>query len=149
MVRTPEHRAFTKKALWMCAVSIFSVPGFAAAQQQGADDMRRTYGVTPDVEASPYRFPSRDPNGVRLIVNGRPVDLGGPRAAGPARLADPNAGVGGRLSTSTRSGRLANSSLPSTTAVGNNVTISNVRNANISITQINNGRVSATTNTPR
>ncbi len=149
MVRTPEHRVFAKKALWMCAASICIVPGLAAAQQQGADQICRTYGVTPDVEASPYRFPSRDPNGVRLIVNGRPVDLGGSRAAGPARLADPNSGVGGQLSSSTRSGRLSNSTLPSTTAVGNNVSISNVRNSTISITQINNGRVSASTNTPR
>lgn len=149
MVRTQEHRAFSKRALWMCAASICFVPGLAAAQQQGADQIRRTYGVTPDVEASPYRFPSRDPNGVRLVVNGRPVDLGGSRSAGPARLADPNAGIGGQLSSSTRSGRLPGSTLTNTTAVGNNVTISNVRNSTISITQINNGRVSATTNTPR
>lgn len=149
MVRTNPPLAFSKRARWMCAASLCLVPNFAAAQQQGADQMRRTYGVTPDVEASPYRFPSRDPNGVRLVVNGRPVDLGGSREAGPARLADPNGGVGGQLSGSTRSGRLANSTLPSTTAVGNNVTISNVRNSTISITQINNGRVTATTNTPR
>lgn len=149
MVRTQKHRAFRNKALWMCATAICFVPGFAAAQQQGADQIRRTYGVTPDVEASPYRFPSRDPNGVRLVVNGRPVDLGGSRAAGPARLADPNAGIGGQLSSSTRSGRLASSTLPSTTAVGNNVTISNVRNSTISITQINTGRVTASSNTPR
>ena len=149
MVRTPEHRVFAKKALWMCAASICIVPGLAAAQQQGADQIRRTYGVTPDVEASPYRFPSRDPNGVRLIVNGRPVDLGGSRTAGPARLADPNSGVGGQLSSSTRSGRLSNSTLPSTTAVGNNVSISNVRNSTISITQINNDGKPRPTNTPR
>jgi hypothetical protein len=149
MVRTPEHRAFSKRALWMCAASVCFVPGLAAAQQQGADQIRRTYGVTPDVEASPYRFPSRDQNGVRLIVNGRPVDLGGSRSAGPARLADPNAGVGGQLSTSTRSGRLPGSTLTNTTAVGNIVSITNVRNSTISITQINNGRVTATTNAPR
>ena len=84
------------------------------------------------------------------MVNGRPVDLGGSRSAGPARLTDPNSGYG-QLSSSTRSGRLGTSSLPSTntTAVGNNVTISNVRNSTISITQINNGRVTATTNGPR
>ena len=149
MVRTPEHRAFSKRALWMCAASVCFVPGLAAAQQQGADQIRRTYGVTPDVEASPYRLPSRDQNGVRLIVNGRPVDLGGSRSAGPARLADPNAGVGGQLSTSTRSGRLPGSTLTNTTAVGNIVSITNVRNSTISITQINNGRVTATTNAPR
>ena len=149
MVRTPEHRAFSKRALWMCAASVCFVPGLAAAQQQGADQIRRTYGVTPDVEASPYRFPSRDQNGVRLIVNGRPVDLGGSRSAGPARLADPNAGVGGQLSTSTRSGRLPGSTLTNTTAVGNIVSITNVRNSTISITQINNGRVTATSNAPR
>ena len=149
MVRTPEHRAFSKRALWMCAASVCFVPGLAAAQQQGADQIRRTYGVTPDVEASPYRFPSRDQNGVRLIVNGRPVDLGGSRSAGPARLADPNAGVGGQLSTSTRSGRLPGSTLTNTTAVGNIVSITNVRNSTISITQINTGRVTATTNAPR
>ncbi len=149
MVRTEQHRVFSNKTLWMCATAICFMPGFASAEQQGADQIRRTYGVTPDVEASPYRFPSRDPNGVRLVVNGRPVDLGGSRAAGPARLADPNAGLGGQLSSSTRSGRLANSTLPSTTAVGNNVTISNVRNSTISITQINTGRITATSNTPR
>jgi hypothetical protein len=149
MVQAHEHQAFNWRALWLSAASICFVPGFAAAQQQGADQMRRTYGVTPDVEASPYQFPGRDQNGVRLVVNGRPIDLGGARSAGPARLADPNGGVGGRLSTYTRSGRLSNSSLSSTTAVGNNVTISNVRNSSISITQINYGRVTATTNAPR
>lgn len=149
MIQTQEHQAFSKRVLWLCAASMCFMPGLAAAQQQGADQIRRTYGVTPDVEASPYRFPSRDQNGVRLIVNGRPVDLGGARSAGPARLADPNASVGGHLSTATRSGRLPNPSLTSTTAVGNNVSISNVRNSSISITQINNGRVTATTNTPR
>ena len=148
MVRAREHRTLIKRGMWLCAASLCLMPGLASAQQ-GADQMRRTYGVTPDVEASPYQFPGRDPNGVRLVVNGRPVDLGGPRSAGPARLADPTAGIGGRLSTSTRSGRLPGSTLTNTTAIGNNVLISNVRNSTISITQINNGRVSATTNTPR
>jgi len=149
MVRTQEPRVFSKKALWICAAVICFAPGFASAQQQGADQIRRTYGVTPDVEASAYRFPARDQNGVRLVVNGRPVDLGGSRSAGPARLSDPNAGYGGQLSSSTRTGRLPSSTLNSTTAVGNNVTISNVRNSTISITQINNGRVTATGNSPR
>ena len=149
MVHAREHRGFSKKLLGMFVIAMSLAPGFAAAQQQGADQVRRTYGVTPDVEASPYRFPSRDQNGVRLIVNGRPVDLGGSRSAGPARLADPNGGVGGQLSTSTRSGRLPGSTLTNTTAVGNIVSITNVRNSTISITQINNGRVTATTNAPR
>jgi hypothetical protein len=149
MVHAIKPRGFSKKFLGMFVIATCLAPSLAAAQQQGADQIRRTYGVTPDVEASPYRFPSRDQNGVRLIVNGRPVDLGGSRSAGPARLADPNAGLGSQLSSTTRSGRLPSSTLTNTTAVGNIVSITNVRNSTISITQINNGRVTATTNAPR
>jgi hypothetical protein len=149
MVHAKEPWGFRRKFLGIFVTAMCLAPSFAAAQQQGADQIRRTYGVTPDVEASPYRFPSRDQNGVRLIVNGRPVDLGGSRSAGPARLSDPGASLGGQLSTSTRSGRLPSTTLTNTTAVGNMVSISNVRNSTISITQINNGRVTATTNTPR
>ena len=149
MVHAREHRGFSKKLLGMFVIAMSLAPGFAAAQQQGADQVRRTYGVTPDVEASPYRFPSRDRNGVRMIVNGRPVDLGGSRSAGPARLSDAGGGLGGQLSASTRSGRLPGSTLTNSTAIGNLVSISNVRNSTISITQINNGRVTATTNAQR
>jgi len=149
MVHAKEPRGFSTKFLGMFVIAMCLAPSFAAAQQQGADQIRRTYGVTPDVEASPYRFPSRDQNGVRLVVNGRPVDLGGSRSAGPASLSDRGGGLGGQLSSSTRSGRLPGSTLTNTTAVGNIVTISNVRNSTISITQINNGRVTATTNTQR
>jgi hypothetical protein len=79
-----------------------------------------------------------------LIVNGRAVDLGGSRSAGPARLADPSSGIGNQGGF--RSGRLPQSTLPpanSATAVANNVLVNNTSNSGISVWQINTGRVSA------
>jgi hypothetical protein len=77
MRRARQDRAFGKKALWVCVISLSSIPAFAAAQQNGADQIRRTYGTTPAYEADTYRFAARDENGVRLTVNGRPIDLSG------------------------------------------------------------------------
>lgn len=142
MVRVQASPTTIRQLLVATAISMTILPSLAVAQQNGADQIRRTYGMTPDVEASPYRTPARDQNGVRLIINGRPVDLGGPRPAGPARLADPNSSAG-QLSPSTRSGRLPSSTLGNSTAIGNIVSINNVRNSTINVTQINNGRVTA------
>jgi hypothetical protein len=132
------------------ALFVAGSPQIALAQQQGADDIRRTYGMTPDVEASNYRTPSRDVYGTRLIVNGRAIDLGGSRSAGPARLADPSTGFVNQGGF--RSGRLPQSTLRpsvSATSIANNVFINNTSNSVISIWQVNTGRVSASVTAPR
>ena len=149
MRRARQDRAFGKKALWVCVCSLSLIPAFAAAQQPGADQIRRTYGTTPAYEADTYRTAARDENGVRLTVNGRPIDLSGIRNGDATPSADPTGGAGGQLSRSTRSGRLPMSTLINNTAIANNISINNVRNSTISITQSNIGPVTATTSLSR
>jgi hypothetical protein len=94
--------------------------------------MLQHYGMSPSDMSSPYRPPERDPQGVRLVVNGRMVDLSDDRGS-PFGGSSFSSGVGGR-GPSTLSG-----STLSSAAIGNNVSISNVRNSTIFINQQNNG----------
>ena len=83
--------------------------------------------------SSPYSTPSRDASGTRVIVNGQRLDLSGDRRMSSGGLTGANPGVASGI------GRL---SMPGSTAtsVGNNVSISNVRNSTIIIEQRNFGK---------
>jgi len=114
------------------AVVMVSAPAFAQGAPGQGDPMLQPYGMGAGDFASPYRPPERDPQGVRLVVNGRMVDLSDDRGT-PFGGSSFSSGVGGR-GPSTLSG-----STLSAAAIGNSISISDVRNSTIVINQQNNG----------
>lgn len=123
-------------ALWLCAGG--------TAQAQPDDTMLRPYGMEATSYAEPYYAPGRDNAGVRIVVNGRPVDLQD-RSGGYARGYAP-----GRWTRSGRADASAGVTLPrptlSATAVGNSVSLSNVSNTTLFLQMQNNGAQIATAN---
>ncbi|WP_306253388.1 hypothetical protein [Parvularcula sp. IMCC14364] len=108
--------------------------GTASAQNQGGESLLTPYGQTRSAYAEPYQTNKRDPQGTRIIVNGRIIDAGD--ASGPAP---------GGLATSYRAGVSSGngSTLRSTTlnavSIGNSVELNGINNSVININQRNFG----------
>ena len=93
-------------------------------------DMMRPFGMSAGGYEDPFYAPSRDNSGVRVVVNGRAVDLqersGGYSAAYPMR----GGGSGGPT--------LRGPTL-SAMAIGNSVSVSNTSNSTIFVNAVNAG----------
>lgn len=93
-------------------------------------DMMRPFGMSAGGYEDPFYAPSRDNSGVRVVVNGRAVDLqersGGYSAAYPMR-----GGVSG--------GPTLRGPTLSATAIGNSVSVSNTSNSTIFVNAVNAG----------
>jgi len=105
----------------------------APAAMAEPDRMLQPYGMSGAGYAEPYAPPSRDGNATRLVVNGRMVDLSGPKASPSSPAYGHSAGVGFSRTSSLRSSTLSMAS------IGNNVEISNVHGGTIIINQVNQG----------
>jgi hypothetical protein len=93
-------------------------------------DMMRPFGMSAGGYEDPFYAPSRDNSGVRVVVNGRAVDLqersGGYSAAYPMR-----GGVSG--------GPTLRGPTLSAMAIGNSVSVSNTSNSTIFVNAVNAG----------
>jgi len=93
-------------------------------------DMMRPFGMSAGGYEDPFYAPSRDNSGVRVVVNGRAVDLqersGGYSAAYPMR-----GGVSG--------GPTLRGPTLSAMAIGNSVAVSNTSNSTIFVNAVNAG----------
>lgn len=115
--------------------SVFMVIAFSAAFAGAAHadpDMMRPFGMSAGGYEDPFYAPSRDNSGVRVVVNGRAVDLqersGGYSAAYPMR-----GGVSAGGGTTLRGPTL------SAVAVGNSVSVSNTSNSTVFVNAVNAG----------
>lgn len=109
--------------------ALLALSGTAQAQM-AQERMGQAYGMERGSYSDPFYAPSRDNSGVRLVVNGRPVDLqdrsGGyttSYGSGTPMMRGPTLG-GPTLMAS---------------AVGNNISVSNVSNATIIVNAMNKG----------
>ena len=101
-----------------------------AGTAQADPDMMRPFGMSAGGYEDPFYAPSRDNSGVRVVVNGRAVDLqersGGYSAAYPMR-----GGVSG--------GPTLRGPTLSAMAIGNSVSVSNTSNSTIFVNAVNAG----------
>jgi hypothetical protein len=101
-----------------------------AGTAQADPDMMRPFGMSAGGYEDPFYAPSRDNSGVRVVVNGRAVDLqersGGYSAAYPMR-----GGVSG--------GPTLRGPTLSAMAIGNSVAVSNTSNSTIFVNAVNAG----------
>lgn len=111
-----------------------------ASAQSSPEKMYQAYGMDGQSYADPFYAPARDESGVRLVVNGRPVDLrdrtGG--YAAPFFSSRQGQGAGVMAGTTLRGPTL------SAAAIGNNISVSNVSNSTIIVTATNTGNQIAT-----
>jgi hypothetical protein len=112
------------------ALLAISLSAACAGASAAEPDMTRPYGMNSGSYQDPYYAPSRDNSGVRVVVNGRSVDLqdrsGGYSSAYP---------MGGGVS----SGPTLRGPTLSATAIGNSVAVSNTSNSTIFVNAVNAG----------
>lgn len=112
----------------------FSVPA-AATQAARPDTFQAPMGFRHESDMmKPFVIGVRDENGNRIIINGRPVSAGGSTLSAPGTI-----GSTGRSMPGSTLGR----STLSAVAIGNSITINNVRNSVIVIDQQNLGAIEA------
>ena len=123
---------FNAKSLsGLAALAMFS--GLASAQV-APERMGQAYGMEGSSYSDPFYAPARDDSGVRLVVNGRPVDLQD-RSGGYTTSYGSSFGSG----TSVMRGPTLSGPTLTASAVGNNISISNVSNATIIVNAMNTG----------
>lgn len=121
----------------LLSASVFAAPALAL-QAAPADPFQAPIGARSESDMmKPFTIGVRDENGNRIIINGRAVQAGGSTLAQPGSF--------GRTSNSMMGSTLGRSTLTAT-AVGNSISINNVRNSFIMIEQSNTGEVSANIN---
>ena len=138
------------RLVMMSAASIL-IAGLAsettyAIQAAPADGYLTPIGAqNPSQGGQPFRLATRDENGNRIIINGRPVS-----ASGSTLSQGGSFGSGGSFAfgtmRSTSNGTTLSQSTLSAVSIGNSVSINNVRNSTIVINQTNSGEVSAAVN---
>ena len=145
-LRTPKYqwrRSLSGFALAFCAVVMTTSP--AAAREQDATDAYSSAPVWAENalaggsnSTKPYSTKGRDGAGVRLVYNGRVIDLSDEAGAQPSSLAS-------SYSSGVMSGRptLGGPTL-SAASIGNNIEITNAYNSSIFINQYNNASQVAT-----
>jgi hypothetical protein len=111
-----------------------------ALAQSAPEQIYQAYGMEGETYADPFYAPARDEAGVRLVVNGRPVDLRD-RTGG---YAAPFFGSRQRQGGSVMSGPTLRGPTLSAAAIGNNIAVSNVSNSTIIVTATNTGNQIAT-----
>ena len=107
-----------------------SLSSACAGAAHADPDLMRPFGISAGGYEDPFYAPSRDNSGVRVVVNGRAVDLqersGGYTAAYPMR--------GGVSAGPTLRGPTL-----AATAIGNSVSVSNTSNSTIFVNAFNAG----------
>jgi hypothetical protein len=126
MIRFPA-----KSLSGLAALAMFS--GLASAQV-APERMGQAYGMEGSSYSDPFYAPARDDSGVRLVVNGRPVDLQD-RSGGYTTSYGSSFGSGGSM----MQGPTLRGPTLTASAVGNNISISNVSNATIIVNAMNTG----------
>lgn len=112
----------------------------AAAQAAPADGYLTPIGArNPSQAMEPFRLATRDQDGNRIIINGRPVSTGG------STLSPGGSFAFGTMRSASSGSTLAQTTL-SAVSIGNSVSINNVKHSTIVITQTNNAEVSAQVN---
>jgi len=118
-------------------VAVFAASDALAFQAAPADTYLTPLGMSNPSQASqPFQLNTRDQNGNRIIINGRPVSSGGSTLSAPGSFGF------GTMRRASQSSTLGQSTL-SAVSIGNSISINNVRNSTIVITQTNTGDVSA------
>ncbi|MFZ4687471.1 MAG: hypothetical protein ACOYMK_17925, partial [Hyphomonadaceae bacterium] len=119
-----------KPAMLRTVLLSMSLSLACAGTAQADPDMMRPFGMSAGGYEDPFYAPSRDNSGVRVVVNGRAVDLqersGGYSAAYPMR-----GGVSG--------GPTLRGPTLSAMAIGNSVAVSNTSNSTIFVNAVNAG----------
>ena len=115
------------------AVFAFAIGLCAQAQAQQTTDMSTPYGQSAGDFARPYQTNRRDPQGTRIVVNGRIIDAGESRSA-------PKSGVQTHQPGATLSSKRMGGPTLNAFSIGNSVSINNVRNSVITIDQRNYGQ---------
>ena len=117
-----------------------------ALQSAPSDAYHTPIGAqNPSQASQPFQLRTRDENGNRIVINGRPVSSGGSTLSSNGSLNGGSFGFGTMRSTS-QGTTLAQSTL-SAVSIANSVSINNVRNSTIIINQTNSGEVNSTINT--
>lgn len=111
-----------------------------ASAQSAPEQMYQPYGIEGQSYADPFYAPARDEAGVRLVVNGRPVDLRDRTGGYAAPFFSSRQGQGG----SVMAGPTLRGPTLSAAAIGNNISVSNVSNSTIIVTATNTGNQIAT-----
>lgn len=124
-------RILAKSLSGLAALAMYS--GLASAQI-APERMSQAYGMEGASYSDPFYAPSRDNSGVRLVVNGRPVDLQD-RSGGYTTSYGSSFGSGNPVM---RGPTLGGPTLTAS-AVGNNISVSNVSNATIIVNAMNMG----------
>lgn len=123
--------SLSKRAALALALALFAAD--VAAQSAVPRWTSQPRGMDGQRVSAPYATPSRDAAGNRIIVNGRRVDLSDDRDVAPGSLAATNPGVAGGVGRLGQPGATA-------TSIGNNISISRVRNSTIVVEQRNWGQ---------
>ncbi|MCI5045717.1 MAG: hypothetical protein MRY72_13560 [Aquisalinus sp.] len=106
----------------------------AASAQQGGESLLTPYGQDRSAYAQPYQTNKRDPQGTRIIVNGRIIDAGDASGPTPGSFATSyRAGVGSGNGSTLRSTTL------NAVSIGNSVELNGISNSVININQRNFG----------
>jgi hypothetical protein len=121
---------FSRSSLGALVV-LMSGPAWA---QTPAERMYQAYGMDGQSYEDPFYAAGRDDGGVRLVVNGRPIDLQD-RSAGYSGWF----GAGDGFSSRMMSGPTLRGPTLGATAVGNNISVSNVSNTTVIVNATNNG----------
>ena len=131
------------RSLFWCLFALVAISWpFSAAMAQSEMPRWTTQNIGMDGErrSTPYSTPSRDAAGTRVIVNGQRLDVARSRSSSSGNLTGSNPGVVNGFGQLSKPGSTA-------TSVGNNVSISNVRNSTIIIEQRNFGQQISTIGT--
>lgn len=121
-------------------VAVFATSEAFALQAAPADTFLTPMGMSSPTQANqPFKLATRDSNGNRIIINGRPVSAGGSTLSAPGSFGF------GTMRRASQTSTLGQSTL-NAVSIGNSISINNVRNSTIVITQTNNAEVSAQIN---
>jgi len=113
----------------MCVVAM-ALGASASGAALANEDMTRPFGMTSGGYEDPFYAPSRDDAGVRVVVNGRAVDLQ-ERSGGYTAPYQLRGGVSG--------GATLRGPTLSAVAIGNSISITNTSNSTIFVNAFNAG----------
>ena len=123
-----------------------SSPAFAFQTAPAGDSYMTPIGAQSASQGSqPFTLQTRDQDGNRIIINGRPVNGSGSTLSSGSSMSSGGSFAFGSMSSTSRGTTLAHNTL-SAVSIGNNISINNVRNSTIVINQTNSGDVSSTIN---
>jgi hypothetical protein len=138
-----------RKAMILAATAMtacWSSSAALALQAAPADPYLTPIGASnPSQSGQPFKLQTRDQDGNRIIINGRPVSGSGSTLSSSGSLNGGGSFAFGTMRSTSRGTTLSNNTL-SAVSIANNISINNVKNSTIVINQTNNGDVSAEVN---